>query len=87
MVVIHYCYQTLTCSNYFRSCLLNFVYQHFGRDGSVKPLFRENIVDIAQEAKGSGHPLPVNEAHYSSLSHFEGSKMTSCRWSPKTDFS
>ncbi len=59
MVVIHYCYQTLTCSNYFRSCLLNFVYQHFGRDGSVKPLFRENIVDIAQEAKGSGHPLPV----------------------------
>ncbi len=36
--------------------------------------FRQNIVDIAQEAKGSGHPLPVNKAHDSSLSHFEDSK-------------
>ncbi len=34
--------------------------------------FSENIVDISQETEGSGHPSPVNEAHYSSLSHFEG---------------
>ncbi len=34
-------------------------------------------MDFAQEAEGSGHPLPVDEAHDCSLGHFECSEKSS----------
>ncbi len=49
--------------------------------------FSENIVDIAQQTEGSGHPSPVNEVHDSSLINFEGDKVYPCCWAPKTDLS
>ncbi len=49
--------------------------------------FSENIVDVAQETKGSCHPSPVNEVHDFSLSHFEGGKVCPCCWAPITDLS
>ena len=44
-------------------------------------------MDIAQETEGCDRPSPVNEVHDSSLSHFEGDKVCTYCWAPKTDLS
>ncbi len=61
-------------SNYFRFVYTTLFTSIFAEMAVSSNVFSENIVDITQEAEGSGHPLPVNEAHYSILRHFEGVK-------------